>query len=195
MNAAPVDKKQIRHAMRALRREIGPTVRASANIEICRSISRAGIYRRARHVAVYFSFDGEPDLTGLILSASATGKRFYAPIIDTERMSFGEFREPDELIRNDFGILEPLRGKRIDPRQLDLVLTPLVCCDERGTRMGVGRGYYDRCFHFLGERRQWRRPKLLGVAYERQQIPLLPREPWDIPLWGIVSESGLSRFN
>ena len=53
---------------------------------------------------------------------------------------------------NFFGILEPDRARRIDPRRLDLVLTPLVAFDDRGVRIGVGRGYYDRCFKFLHAR-------------------------------------------
>ena len=57
----------------------------------------------------------------------------------------------------------------VDPRSLDLVLTPLVAFDRRGTRVGVGAGYYDRCFRFLRLREIWRKPKLVGCAYQLQQ--------------------------
>jgi 5-formyltetrahydrofolate cyclo-ligase len=74
------------------------------------------------------------------------------------------------------------------------VLTPLVAFDDTGVRVGVGRGYYDRCFRFLAGRGAWRRPKLLGVAYELQRVPSLPRQSWDVPLWGAVTEAHMRRF-
>ena len=97
-----------------------------------------------------------------------------------------------QLAKNLF--LEPDRTRIIDPRRLDLVLTPLVAFDDRGTRIGVGRGYYDRCFRFLSGRNAWQRPKLLGVGYELQHVPHLPAEPWYIPLWGAVTEAMVRRF-
>ena len=100
----------------------------------------------------------------------------------------------DHMDRNIFGILEPERKPRIDARRLDLVLTPLVAFDDRGVRIGVGRGYYDRCFAFLNRRRHWRRPKLVGVAYERQHVRELARASWDVPLWGAVTEAEYRQF-
>jgi 5-formyltetrahydrofolate cyclo-ligase len=109
-------------------------------------------------------------------------------------MTFAELDHRGRLGTNFFGILEPDRARPIDPRRLDLVLTPLVAFDDRGVRIGVGRGYYDRCFRFLHTRAAWHRPKLLGVAYELQHVRAIPPEPWDVPLWGAVTESHVRRF-
>ncbi len=109
-------------------------------------------------------------------------------------MHFAELDTGGALATNFFGILEPRVGLRVDARQLDLVLTPLVAFDDRGVRVGVGRGYYDRCFRFLLNRRHWRHPKLLGVAYELQRAPQLARQPWDVLLAGAVTEAGVRRF-
>ena len=95
---------------------------------------------------------------------------------------------------NFFGIQEPDLGRAIDSRKLDLVLTPLVAFDDRGVRVGVGRGYYDRCFSFLLNRRHWRHPKLMAVAYELQRVPRLAREPWDVLMAGAITEAGVRRF-
>jgi 5-formyltetrahydrofolate cyclo-ligase len=86
-------------------------------------------------------------------------------------------------------------GDPIDVRRLDLVLTPLVAFDDRGVRIGVGRGYYDRCFRFLRGRSTWKRPKLLAVAYELQHLPVIEENVWDVPLWGAVTEAGVRRFD
>ena len=113
---------------------------------------------------------------------------------DGMTMRFAELEPGAALSANFFGIMEPNLGAKIDPRELDLVLTPLVAFDDRGVRLGVGRGYYDRTFKFLRHRSHWRRPKLLGVAYELQRVGPLTPSSWDVPLWGVVTETQVRRF-
>lgn len=159
-----------------------------------RRILGLGVYRQARTIAVYHAFDGEPALTRVAEDAARHGKRVYAPVIVRQHMYFAPVT-PGALLRpNLFGISEPALERLIDARHLDLVLAPLVAFDTRGVRMGMGRGYYDRAFRFLRHRKSWTRPKLLGIAWSFQQVPHLPKQPWDIPLWGIVTEISFQRF-
>ena len=159
-----------------------------------RRIQRLGAYRQARTLAVYYAFDGEPSLARLAAAASRQGKRVYAPVIVRQHMYFAPVTRGAPLRANVFGIAEPALDSLIDARHIDLVLTPLVGFDSRGVRMGVGRGYYDRAFRFLRHRKSWTRPKLLGVAWSCQHVPQLVRQPWDIPLWGAVTEHACYRF-
>jgi len=184
----------LRKTVRAARRAMPAAERANADRAIIRHLSALPEFRSARHVAVFLAFDGEPSLAPLIATAADHGKRLYAPVITRRHMHFAELDTDAALARNFFGILEPSLGRAIDSRRLDLVLTPLVAFDDRGVRVGVGRGYYDRCFRFLRTRERWRRPKLLGVAYELQRVPPQTQESWDIPLWGAVTEAGVRRF-
>jgi 5-formyltetrahydrofolate cyclo-ligase len=183
----------LRKRLREERRALPPAQRASADREIQAHIRSLGAFRRARRVAVFLAFDGEPSLHALIAS-TGRHKQLYAPVLTHRRMQFARLESDAALGKNFFGILEPELGERIDARELDLVLTPLVAFDDRGTRIGVGRGYYDRCFRFLRARASWQRPKLLGVAYELQHCRRLERQPWDVPLWGAVTETGVRRF-
>ena len=188
------ERRSLRQRIRAERRALPPVERAAADRAIAGQILRLDVFRTARRLAVFLAFDGEPALAGLIEAAVRAGKRVYAPVITRVRMRFAELDVGATLGTNFFGILEPDPSRRIDPRKLDLVLTPLVAFDDHGVRIGVGRGYYDRCFRFLRTRRAWRRPKLLGVAYELQHVPEIAQEPWDVPLWGAVTEARLRRF-
>jgi len=79
----------------------------------------------------------------------------------------------------------------IDPRWLDLALVPLVAFDARGTRLGMGAGFYDRYFAFLRHRRVWQRPRLLGVAFDVQRLEHIATFDHDVPLWGVVTERGI----
>jgi 5-formyltetrahydrofolate cyclo-ligase len=181
----------LRQRIRGERRALSAAERAAADRAIRGHLRALPAFRGAHRVALFLPFDGEPSLTPLIHAAH---KHWYAPVITRTRMRFARIDTRAPLERNFFGILEPHLGASIDARRLDLVLTPLVAFDDRGVRMGVGRGYYDRCFRFLSGRDVWRRPKLLGIGYELQHVPYLEAQPWDIPLWGAVTEAGVRRF-
>ena len=52
------------------------------------------------------------------------------------------------MIENFFGIAEPAGGNKISPKEIDLVLVPLLAFDQKGYRVGYGKGFYDK---FLSE--------------------------------------------
>lgn len=191
---ADAARRDLRRELRAKRRALPAAVRAEADRAIAAHIRSLPEYRRARHVAVFLAFDGEPSLGSLFAAARRRRQHLYVPVLRGMTMRFAELVAGARLAANSFGILEPKVGRPIDARKLDLVLTPLVAFDDRGMRLGVGRGYYDRAFKFLRHRTRWRRPKLLGVAYELQRIPPLAPCSWDVPLSGVVTESRVRRF-
>jgi 5-formyltetrahydrofolate cyclo-ligase len=180
--------------MRAKRRALPAAQRTPADRAIRAQIHGLREFRSAHHIAVFLAFDGEPSLAPLLEAAHRSGKRLYAPVLRGLTMTFRELKAARPLTANFFGILEPQLGRPIDARRLDLVLTPLVAFDERGIRVGVGRGYYDRCFRFLRNHTRWRRPKLFGVAYELQRVSALAANAWDVPLAGVVTEARVRRF-
>jgi 5-formyltetrahydrofolate cyclo-ligase len=73
----------------------------------------------------------------------------------------------------------------------DLVLVPLVAIDNKGTRLGQGKGHYDRVLAKLREHGAL----LIGVGWEAQKVnQLIPAEPWDVPLDGFASPASLELF-
>ena len=97
---------------------------------------------------------------------------------------------------NRFGIPEPdlPAASRCPVLALDLVLVPLVAFDEAGNRLGMGGGFYDRTFRYLRHRTCWRRPHLVGIAYDAQRVPAIDARRWDVPLDAVVTETALHRF-
>ena len=45
---------------------------------------------------------------------------------------------------NAWNIEEPARSKSVEAKKIDVVLIPLLCFDERGFRVGYGKGFYDK---------------------------------------------------
>ena len=187
-------RRELRRELRAKRRSLVGAARIHADRAIQAHIRTLPEFRRARRVALFMPFDGEPSLAALVELARRQRKLLYVPVLQGMTMTFAELESGATLTANFFGILEPKLGAKINANRLDIVLTPLVGFDDRGVRLGVGRGYYDRCFRFLRHRTHWRRPKLLGVAYELQRVPALVPSSWDVPLSAVVTERGVRRF-
>lgn len=73
----------------------------------------------------------------------------------------------------------------------DLVLVPLVAIDGHGTRLGQGKGHYDRVLAKLREHGAL----LIGIGWEVQMLDeTIPAEPWDVPLDGFASPDRLEMF-
>lgn len=68
------------------------------------------------------------------------------PRMNTETISMDAVLTfPDSAFEeNEFGITEPVGNEMIPAHELDLVLVPLLAFDKKGSRVGYGKGYYDR---------------------------------------------------
>ena len=99
------------------------------------------------------------------------------------------FLAGDPLEPGPFGIMQP--AKRHPVVQPDLVLVPLIAIDGRGTRLGRGKGHYDRALVSLKKNGA----RLIGVGWPIQRLTeTIPADEWDIPLDGFASPEGLELF-
>ena len=155
------------------------------------------LLRTAHRLAAFIAADAELDPGPMIALARARGRAVYLPTLRPpphRTLAFVRAEAGAELRPNRYGIPEPSGGPEVDPRFLDLVLVPVVGFDGAGNRLGMGAGYYDRTFAFRGARREWRGPRLIGVAYDCQEVDAIDARDWDVPLDGIVTESGVRIF-
>ncbi len=150
----------------------------------------------SHHVALYWPQQGEMNPLDLLSAAFSKTKRFYLPVLHPWKVGHLLFTPYDintPTVLNRFGIPEPISPlrNRLPPWCLDLVITPLVCFDEQGTRLGMGGGYYDRTFAFI--RRSLHKTKLIGAAYEAQKVAPLITNTWDIPLHSVITDQKIYR--
>nr|VFK48514.1 MAG: 5-formyltetrahydrofolate cyclo-ligase [Candidatus Kentron sp. TC]VFK50953.1 MAG: 5-formyltetrahydrofolate cyclo-ligase [Candidatus Kentron sp. TC] len=186
-------RRDIRLRVRNKRQGLSPPARRDSAHRLVANLMDAHLFRRSRRIACFIPQDGEIDLSLLFPQLFSRGKRAYLPVLYGKGLRFLPFDADTPLIRNKYGILEPRLSpdSHCAPQALDLVLTPLVGFDEMGNRLGMGGGYYDRTFAYLPHRRVFVKPMLVGVAYAFQQVAtLLPKNSWDVPLDGVVTDDG-----
>ena len=63
---------------------------------------------------------------------------------DTFLMEAYQVEEDGLYAKNKYNILEPLNGELIAPELFDMIFLPMIAFDQRGYRIGYGKGFYDR---------------------------------------------------
>lgn len=190
MNESRRQQSELRLKGRRARAAMTQEERDMASARITDTVTRSGFFRHGRTIGCYLSGDAEVDTSSIIARAWTMKKRVFAPIIGRNcSMQFGEVTAETTLSPNQYGLLEPQSGQIADPHHLDFVITPLAAFDCSGNRVGMGSGYFDRCFAFLKERKTWLHPKLIGVAFECQRVDRIAPNPWDIRLYCVITET------
>ena len=184
-----MSKQQVRLQLRALRRDIHPEMRYRAASAAACLVDQLPDWRSAHLVAAYLAMPDEFDCSPLLNAAWNCGKQIYLPGITQENTLQFLCYSPDDALRTDrYGIRQPLdSAARTNIDRLDLMFLPLVGWDQEGTRLGMGAGYYDRALASA------RPGVLVGLGYDCQESDDLRREPWDVPLDYVLTESRLIR--
>lgn len=189
--AATQSTARIRTAAKRARRSIRDDARTAASAEIASHIMNSREFLASRTLACYLHDWDEVDTRAIIERAWCAKKRVFAPVIDRHGgMRFHALYPETRLEQNQFGLWEPIATSAISPRELDIVITPVVAFDDDLNRIGMGGGHFDRCFAFLRNRKRWLRPKLIGVAFDCQRVEKITPNPWDVRLYRIISEAG-----
>jgi len=85
----------------------------------------------------------------------------------------------------------PLGEKAIRPSDISILFVPAIAIDLEGYRLGYGGGYFDR----LRKKDLWISiPSFVVISNNCISKKPLPREEWDLPFNGWISETGLHQI-
>jgi len=103
-------------------------------------------------------------------------------------LRFAPWKAGNALVTNRYGIPEPdvAIDDALAPRDMAMIVLPLVGFDAQGHRLGMGGGWYDRSFGF--RQTQAAPPWLVGAAFDAQRLPAIATEAWDVRLDAVCSE-------
>jgi len=87
------------------------------------------------------------------------------------------FGPETQLVKNQWGIREPVDGESVSDADIDLVLVPLLCFDRGGHRVGYGKGFYDKLLSKC-------RPDCvkIGLSYFPPEAMIEDTNPYDVKL-------------
>jgi 5-formyltetrahydrofolate cyclo-ligase len=176
----------VRESKVALRRQVGAAlarmpaaVRMTASAQARALLAEQHLWREARSILFYAPMSGELDVWPLMEAALGEGKLATLPRFATATKKYIACRVQDlaaDVAPGWFGIREPLEQCEAVPLdRLDFVLVPGVAFDQRGYRLGRGKGFYDQLLAGI-------RGTTCGVAFDEQMVGAVPVEPHDIRL-------------
>lgn len=130
----------------------------------------------ARIVGSYSAIGSELSPACATVRARRLGKTIAYPAFDEGSEAF-RFRAGEPIMPGPHGIMQPIAATPVVTP--DLVLVPLVACGNGGTRLGQGKGHYDRVLAAQAEARA----TLIGLGWKVQRLDTdIPADEWDVPL-------------
>jgi len=159
---------------------------------ICDQFLALPEYEAAKCVMFYVDVRSEVRTRQSLPAALASGKKIVVPYCVDGELELFWLENMDELSLGMYRILEPraelreVPTKRVDVKELDLVMVPGVAFDRSGARMGHGKGYYDKLLEHA-------RPDtpLIALAFECQMFPEIPTASHDVFMDKIVTEAAI----
>lgn len=184
-------KKTLRREALDRRDALDPTWRIEASLGMAETASSAIPIEPGAIASGFWPMRSEVDVRPMMFALMEKGARLCLPaILDKTTIVFRELVRGAPLVDMGFGTSGP--GEDAEVLDPDVMLVPLAAFDRRGHRIGYGAGYYDRAIAKL--QRRGRAPRLIGIAFDCQQVDRVPDEPHDVVLPEILTESGLHRF-
>ncbi|NVK21940.1 MAG: 5-formyltetrahydrofolate cyclo-ligase [Kangiellaceae bacterium] len=196
MNEAVAQKNYIRTRIKHERLNLTSPFMQRSAIALLGHISQSSLIEDHQNFAFYLPARGEISCLPIIEYALAQGKKCFVPKVYPNKkrgMWFLPYTGPESVQKGSYGILEPNASisQAIRPSELDIIFMPLVAFDPHGNRLGMGGGYYDAV---LSSIKKADRPQLIGLAYNLQQVRMIPEQKWDVRMDGIVTPSNFRRF-
>ena len=185
-----MDKKALRLAAMQARDQLTDAARAQASTAISDRLFAMDEVREAKVVFSYLAMRTEADLAALHLRLRERGVCLAFPVVGEDGVMEAYAPDARRLLAPDrFGIRAPVidAARKVDPSEIDLILTPCVAFDDACRRLGHGGGYYDRYFA------RCPRAKRICIAFAVQRLPCVPAQAWDMPMDYIVTEAGICR--
>ena len=159
-----------------------------SNIKIALNILLKENTENAKYIGIYWPLKGEIDIRFLkhfnnqkvaLPSSSKKSGLNYHPW------------SKRKLKLDQNNIPSPLEEKKLCPADISLLLVPAIAIDLEGYRLGYGGGYFDR----LRKKNIWRAiPSFVVASQDCVSENPLPRDSWDIPFNGWISENGLHKI-
>jgi len=146
-----MNKKEIRKKYKDLRSLISDEELEEKSLAIANQLLKLAIWQKT-YYHLFLSIEKQKEINTEYILQVLAGKDKEIVIsksdFETGEMNHYLLTDNTKIIKNDYGIPEPVDGLEVPVAKIDVVFVPLLVFDKNGNRVGYGKGFYDR---FLSE--------------------------------------------
>ena len=178
-----MNKKELRKIIKDRKRQYSSSQLEELSLSVLSRLADQESFRKAKIILMYYSLPDEVNTHTFIDEMTTLGKTVLLPVVkDSENMEIREYSGRKDLTEGSFHIMEPT-GKLFPPEryeEIEVGVIPGMSFDEKGNRLGRGKGYYDRFLKKV--------PTLfkIGICFDFQKSDTIPIEETDIRMDCII---------
>ena len=194
MNNIYDDNKSTKHNLRkeykSIRNSNSPLIysKIELNVKSALKILLNKYHFEGKFIGIYWPLKGEVDIrfikeiNNLKVALPSSSK--------SKGLSYHHWSN-NKLQIDSNSIPAPTGKNAINPNDISILFVPAIAIDQEGYRLGYGGGYFDR----LRQKDLWFSiPSFLVISNNCITKKPLPREKWDLPFNGWISEKGLHQI-
>lgn len=177
------EKKLLRKEIKEKLSKLSQDEITAQSAAVCAKVQELDVFKKANTVLAYMAMPRECDPKYIDFSGKTVA---YPLCIEGGRLEIYVPKGEDSFTKGAYGITEPVPEKcrKLEPKELDLVIVPCVAYDKTCKRMGHGVGYYDRLLCETDA-------VTVGIALNEQIMDSVPAEEWDKKVDYVIAENGI----
>tara|TARA_B100000965_G_C19553740_1_gene741248 strand:+ start:762 stop:1349 length:588 start_codon:yes stop_codon:yes gene_type:complete len=141
-----------------------------------------------KYIGIYWPLKGEVDVR--FIREINNHKIALPSSSKNQGLSYYQWSK-NQLKLDSNKIPAPVGGIAINPSDISILFVPAIAIDQEGYRLGYGGGYFDR----LRKKDIWMSiPSFVVISNNCISKAPLPRDKWDLPFNGWISEKGLHQI-
>lgn len=185
-------KRALRRKLRTERAERGAAFAAERADGVAQHLQALTRSLGARTISAYLSMPDEPDTRAFLRWAASDGIRVLLPIIRGDGLLDWAEHDGTETIESTLGVPEPTTDvlPPIALDDVDLMLIPATAVGRDGSRIGGGRGFFDKTIAAMADC-----PPVYAVVHDEELFDSVPHAAYDQPVDGVVTQSGFHPFS
>lgn len=188
--------KQLRVTLKKQRRSLNQFALRQAEQHILHQVMQLPELKSCQHIGIYLDDFGEIPTKKIMFELFKRHKRVYLPLICSmnqtlhwQPISLQQWRSQRFAIHR-LGVRQAMQSRGQATYKLDILLMPLVIFDNKGHRVGMGGGFYDRTLA-----QSPHQPYRVGLAHDFQQsLKEIQTHSWDQALDCICTPTRRDRF-
>jgi 5-formyltetrahydrofolate cyclo-ligase len=183
LTAIDEEKRALRTLVRARMPKPGSREQLAASVAAQSRLFECQLLAGARMIALYRALPTECGTAALAAKLEASGRDICYPVVTPDGRALSFRRGLGVFVSGALGIEEPT-GSPVPLEEIDVLVVPAIAVDERGGRIGRGRGHYDATLAVC-------RATSIALVFEAQLVPRVPLCEHDRPVRAVCTESRL----